>query len=164
MEVQVMQRFLLVFAVLALVAAACGENDEAAEVHAPDDEEVAAYDIGDQPADAAATFVTPADGDTVTSPVAVEMAAEGVDIVPADAPAVGEAHFHILVDIGCAETGEFLPGPSDEAIEQGYYHFGDGSTETELDLEPGTYELCLQLADGVHAAYGQTDTIEITVE
>jgi hypothetical protein len=57
-----------------------------------------------------------------------------------------------------------LPGPSDEAEEQGYYHFGDGSTETELDLDPGTYELCVQLGDGVHMVFGQSDTIEITVE
>jgi hypothetical protein len=158
-----MKRLLTVCAVLALVAA-CGGDDGDVDIHVPDEEEAADYDISDQPAGAAAMFVTPSDGDSVSSPVAIEMAAEGVAIVPADAPAAGEAHFHILVDIGCAAEGEFLPGPSDEAEEQGYYHFGDGSTATDLDLEPGTYELCLQLGDGVHAAFGQPDTIEITVE
>jgi hypothetical protein len=169
------RRLLLLLAMLSavvLIAAACGEEDVVEDVAADveEDEDVAAdveeddYDISDQPDDAAARFVAPSDGDTVSSPVRFEMEADGVEIVPAGPRALGEAHFHILVDLGCADEGEFLPGPGDEAEEQGYYHFGDGSTEAELELEPGTYDVCLQLADGVHAAFGETDTIEITVE
>jgi hypothetical protein len=92
------------------------------------------------------------------------MEAEGVTIVPAGPAAVGEAHFHIMVDIGCVAGGEFIPGPSDDATAQGYRHFGTGVSAAELELEPGEYELCLQLADGVHQAFGATDTITITVE
>lgn len=148
---------ILLLAAFVLLAAGCGAADDADEV--ADDE----YDISAQP-DAAASFVTPSDGDTTGSPVAIEMAAEGVEIVPVDAPAVGEAHFHVVVDAGCVEEGDFFPGPSDEAEADGYFHFGDGSTETELELEPGTHELCLQLADAVHAAFGTPETIQITVE
>jgi hypothetical protein len=161
-----MNRLLLllaVFSALALVTAACNGAD-VAEEDPVDAEEPDDYDISDQPDDAAARFVSPSDGDTVSSPVQFEMAAEGVEIVPAGPRAIGEAHFHILVDVGCAEEGEFLPGPGEEAEAEGYYHFGDGSTEAELELEPGTHELCLQLADGVHAAFGEPDVIEITVE
>jgi hypothetical protein len=122
------------------------------------------YDVEEQPGDAAAVLVSPADGDTVTSPVPLEMSAEAVDIVPADAPEVGEAHLHVIVDAGCAETGELIPGPSDEAAAEGYNHFGDGSTEGEIELEPGEYELCVQLADGVHRAFGETQVVSITVE
>ena len=118
----------------------------------------------DQPDEAAATFVTPSDGDIVTSPVTVEMLAEGIDIVAAGDRAVGEGHFHIMVDTGCVENGAFVPGPSEQAEAEGHYHFGDGSTQAELELEPGTYELCLQLGDGVHQAFGATDRIQITVE
>lgn len=157
-----MRRILVLLAAMALTAAACNGEPEPAPM--PEEEAVDDYDISDQPADAQAMFVSPSDGDTVSSPVQVEMAAEGVEIVPADAPRVGEAHFHINVDIGCVGTGEPIPGPSEEATEQGHRHFGDGSTQAELDFEPGTYELCLQLADGVHFAFGQTDTITITVE
>jgi hypothetical protein len=107
--------------------------------------------------------VSPSDGETVSSPVGVEMAADGVEIVPAGERVAGEGHLHVLVDIGCADPGELLPGPSDEAIADGYHHFGDGSTEGDIELEPGTYELCLQLADGAHQAFGEPDTIEITV-
>jgi hypothetical protein len=122
------------------------------------------YDVADQPEDASATFVTPADGDTVSSPFEVEVAADGVEVVPAGEPAVGEAHLHVIVDAGCLEPAEVIPGPSDDATADGYNHYGDGSTGGELELEPGTYELCTQLGDGVHQAYGQTETITVTVE
>jgi hypothetical protein len=158
-----MTRFFTVLAALSILAlVACGGDVDDAVVGVDVDED--AYDVSHQPADAAARFASPQQGDTVTSPFLVELSAEGVRIVPADAPAVGEAHFHINVDIGCVADGNFIPGPSDEATAQGHIHFGDGSTERELELEPGTYELCLQLADGVHQAFGATDTITITVE
>ena len=157
-----MRRIFVLLGATALIAAGC--NGDPAPEPMPEEEAVDDYDISDQPADAQAMFVTPSDGDTVSAPVQVEMAADGVEIVPADAPRVGEAHFHINVDIGCVAPGEVIPGPSEEATEQGYLHFGDGSTQAELDLEPGTYELCLGLADGVHFAFGETDTITITVE
>jgi hypothetical protein len=70
----------------------------------------------------------------------------------------------VTVDIGCYDTGETIPGPSDEDEAEGRFHLGDGSDSRELDLEPGTYELCVQLADGLHVAYGETETIEVTVE
>ncbi len=158
-----MNRLLLVVAgalFLTLGLVACGDDDDD-DATPPDN---GMYDLSQQPDNAAAMFVSPADGDVISGPVSVEMAAEGVEIVPADVPAVGEAHFHIMVNIPCLATGEFIPGPSDEATEQGYRHFGTGATTAELELEPGTYELCLQLADGVHAAFGATDTIAITVE
>lgn len=159
-----MHRLILLLAVLALVAAACNDDDPTLEdpgadgEEAVDDDLAEGYDITDQPADAAARFVTPQDGDTVTSPVQVEMAADGVEIVPAGEPAVGEGHFHVLVDVGCVDDGTAVPS------EEGYNHFGDGSTTTELELEPGTYELCLQLGDGTHLAFGETDVITVTVE
>jgi hypothetical protein len=137
-------------------------DDDAAE--ADDEATENGYEFDEQPDDAAAMLEQPADGDTVSSPVPVEMAAEGVDIVPAGAPEVGEAHLHVIVDTGCVETGELIPGPSDEATADGYIHFGDGSTSGEIDLEPGEYELCVQLADGVHRAFGETQVIQITVE
>ena len=157
-----MLRSIVVAVVLVLGLAACGNDDDDAVVDDPPPVD-AEYSIDDQPDDAAARWVSPSDGDTVSSPVSVEMAADGIEIVPADNPVAGEGHLHILVDIGCADPGEILPGPSDQAAADGYLHFGDGSTSGEIELEPGTYELCLQLADGVHRAFGATDTIEITV-
>lgn len=163
------RRTLAAAAGLTLLLAACADDgDDAAAVptedEAGDDEAAADYDIADQPDDAAASFVSPADGDTVAGPVTVELAADGVDLVPADAPVAGEAHLHVVVDQGCVESGEIIPGPSDEAAADGYNHYGDGSTGGDIELEPGTYELCVQLADGVHRAFGETETITVTVE
>ena len=140
---------------------ACGDSDgDEMDLEMPS----GAYNLADQPSGAAAMFVTPQDGDTVTAPFAVEMAAEGVMIVPAGPPMVGEAHFHIMVDIGCVDDGALIPGPSEEATAAGHRHFGTGVSAAELDLEPGTYSLCLQLADGIHQAFGATETITVTVE
>ena len=159
-----MRRALALIFVPLLLLAAC--NDDDADVDAPetDDVEDADYSVDDQPDDAAASFVSPSDGDTVSAPVEVELAADGVELAPAGAPAVGEGHFHVMVDIGCYDDGEIIPGPSDEDEAEGRFHLGDGSDARTLDLEPGTYELCVQLADGVHTAFGETETIEITVE
>jgi hypothetical protein len=142
------------FAAVALSLAACG--DEA--VDAPAD-----YDIRNQP-EASASFVSPSDGDTVSSPFTVVLDADGVALTPAGIPALGEGHLHVMVDIGCYETGEFILGPSEQDEAAGRFHLGDGSNSREIALEPGTYDLCVQLGDGAHMAFGATETITITVE
>jgi hypothetical protein len=165
-----MRRALPLMLVPMLMLAACNGDDADVETEEVDDVEVEdaaaddEYRVDDQPDDAAASFVSPSDGDTVSAPVEVELAADGVELAPAGEPAVGEGHFHVVVDIGCYDDGEAIPGPSDEDEEEGRFHLGDGSDARTLDLEPGTYELCVQLADGFHTAFGETETIEITVE
>lgn len=129
-----------------------------------DDDVDDGYDIADQPDDAAARFVTPEDGATVESPVQIEAEVEGIELVPAGQPVVGEGHLHVLVNRECFEDGEVAPGPSPEAQEDGIYHWGDGSSEGEIEVGPGEYDLCLQLADGAHRVFGDTDEITITVE
>lgn len=152
-----MLRLLAPLAALALVLVACNGDDP--EPTAEDYE-----GVQDQPDDAAATFISPEDGDTVSSPFTVELGAENVTLTPVGAPVAGEAHLHVMADIGCYETGELIPGPSDEDEAEGRFHLGDGSDSREIDLEPGTYELCVQLADGIHTAFGDTETITVTVE
>jgi len=148
-----MSRRTIILGVLALGAAACG-----AEV-APS----ADYRVQDQPP-AVASFVSPSDGDTVSSPFTVVLAAEGVVLTPAGIPAVGEGHLHVMVDMVCYETGESIAGPSEQDEAAGRFHLGTGSDTREIALELGTYELCVQLADGIHTAFGATQTITVTVE
>ena len=157
-----MSRILALFSVLALVLVGCANGDDNG-ADAPEEDD-GPYSVEQQPDDAQASFVSPADGDTVSGPITVELAAEGVDLAPAGAPAVGEGHLHVMADIGCYDSGELIPGPSDEDEAEGRFHLGDGSDSREIDLEPGTYELCVQLGDGVHSAFGQTETITVTVE
>jgi hypothetical protein len=142
-----------------LLLAACAGEDEPVDA-SPEDYE----GVEDQPADAAAAFVAPQDGDTVTAPFTVELAAEGVTLAPVGAPVAGEGHLHVMADIGCYDTGAMIPGPSEDDEAEGRFHLGDGSDSREMDLEPGTYELCVQLGDGVHTAFGGTETITVTVE
>ncbi len=106
-------------------------------------------------------FVEPADGATVTSPVEFKMGAENFSIEPAGEITDGAGHLHILVDVECVAAGEIIP--SDEA----HVHFGKAQTSAELELTPGEHKLCLQAADGSHAALegeGMTHEITITVE
>ncbi|MGH9182383.1 MAG: DUF4399 domain-containing protein [Acidimicrobiales bacterium] len=133
-------RTLLALAVVvALVAAACGDD-------------------GDETgAEARVSFASPTDGGEVTSPVQVEMVAEGLTIEPAGRARDGAGHFHVMVDRGCVEPGETIPSDV-----EGYIHYGKAQTEADLELGPGEHTLCLQAGDGQHTALDLTD--EITVE
>ncbi len=99
-------------------------------------------------------------GDTVTSPVKVEMGVKGMTVQPAGEIVEGTGHHHILINMGSFETGKVIP--NDET----HRHFGKGQTETELELEPGEYKLTLQFADGAHQSYGpeMAASVNITVE
>lgn len=100
------------------------------------------------------------DGDTVSSPVKVEMGVKGMTVQPAGEIVEGTGHHHILINMGSFETGKVIP--NDET----HRHFGKGQTETELELEPGEYKLTLQFADGAHQSYGPelATSVNITVE
>lgn len=110
------------------------------------------------PEDASVSFVSPEDGATVTSPVQVEMRAEGFTIEPAGEVTENAGHFHIMVDTEAVPQGEVIPN-DDQHI-----HYGDGSTTASLELEPGEHTLVLQPGNGIHEAYDVTDEITITVE
>ncbi|GAB3029627.1 DUF4399 domain-containing protein [Natronobiforma cellulositropha] len=143
---------------IALAAALAGCTGGGSDDDDTGDEAGPSDDIDYENPDGSVSFVSPADGDEVTSPVSLEMETDGVVIEPAaEGQNDGHGHFHVLVDVDCLEPGEYIP------FEDGYNHFGDGSLEGELDLEPGTYDLCLQVADGGHYAYALTDEITITV-
>jgi Domain of unknown function (DUF4399) len=103
------------------------------------------------------SIASPEDGTTVGSPFQVKMEADGFAIEPAGEVREGAGHLHLMVDADCLAPGETIP--EDEA----HLHFGDGSTETELDLPAGQHSLCLQAGDGAHTALDLTDQITITV-
>lgn len=106
-------------------------------------------------------FITPEDGATVSNPVTIEFGVEGMDIVPAGVDEKYSGHHHLLIDTE-------LP-PLDQPIPADPYHihFGDGSTSTELELEPGEHTLLLLLGDHMHIPHDppvSSPTITITVE
>ena len=106
-------------------------------------------------------FITPADGDTVTNPIAVEFGIEGMAVVKAGDNTPKSGHHHLIIDVGLPDLG--LPIPADE----NHIHFGDGSTATELTLEPGTHSLQLLLGDYLHIPHEPpvvSESINIIVE
>ena len=141
-----MKRFSLLLIVIILgvfALSACGSNRNSAQ------------EVDTSPV---VRFVTPTDGDTVSSPVTVRMNAINFTIEEAGEVRENAGHFHIMVDQACVTEGEIIPGT------EGYNHYGKAQLETELELEPGEHTLCLQVGDGLHAATTLIDEITITVE
>ena len=105
-------------------------------------------------------FEEPADGATVTSPVSIKMGVAGMEIEPAGMVNEGKGHHHLIIDGSFMDAGVVIPADST------HIHYGQGQTEVQLELSPGTHTLTMQFADGVHTSYGEkwSKTISITVE
>lgn len=104
-------------------------------------------------------FIAPEDGATVTSPVKVKFGLEGMTIGKLGDMTPGTGHHHVIVNGSAMEKGKVIPA------DPKHIHFGAGQTEAEIQLEPGTYTLTMQFADGVHQSYGpeMSSTIKVTV-
>lgn len=100
-------------------------------------------------------------GESVSSPVKVEMGATAMSIDSAGKIRSNSGHFHLLVDAeDSIASGEMVPKDST------HIHFGNAQKETTVTLAPGKHKLALQLADGAHRSYGSklSDAITITVK
>jgi hypothetical protein len=106
-------------------------------------------------------FVSPADGDTVSSPFAVEFGISTMAVVRAGDNTPNTGHHHVLIDTGLPALD--MPIPADEH----HVHFGDGSSATELTLAPGEHTLQLLLGDYLHIPHEPpvySQRITVTVE
>ena len=111
------------------------------------------------PADAKVFFKNLKDGQTVTSPVKIEMGSTGISIDSAGAIKPNSGHFHILIDAGdSVASGIVIPKDST------HLHFGNAQKEATITLTPGKHKLTLQLADGAHRSYGSKLATTITVD
>jgi hypothetical protein len=158
-------------ATLVLISA-CGQPEaeapaaQAPAAEAPATEAVVVDEAAGLPRSASAPnaslfFITPADGATVSSPFTIEFGATGMTVVPAGVNDAHSGHHHLLVDTGLPALD--LPIPADP----NHIHFGDGSTSTELTLDPGEHTLLLLLGDHLHIPHEppvSSPTITITVE
>lgn len=100
-------------------------------------------------------FITPADGDTVTSPVSIEFGIEGMTVVPAGEATEHSGHHHLIVNADLPPLG--MPIPASES----YIHFGDGSTSTSLELPLGQHTLQLLLGDHLHIPHDPPVSSEV---
>ncbi len=97
------------------------------------------------------------DGDTVVSPVVVEMGVTSMKIKPAGALEVGTGHHHIIVDGGFINYGEIIP------MDETHLHYGKGDSVAQVNLSKGEHTLSLQFANGLHMSYGEQFSKTITV-
>lgn len=110
---------------------------------------------------AAVRFTTLEDGAIVSSPLLVEFAVSGMDLMPAGRDAPNSGHHHILIDSDLPDMN--MPIPADAR----HVHFGDGSTKAELTLAPGQHTLQLLFADYLHIPHDvpvYSEQITITVQ
>ena len=110
----------------------------------------------------AVVITEPATGATVSSPVKVCMAVDGVEVQPAKKGVnPGKGHHHLLIDID-------LPSDLGQRIgkDANHVHMGDGSTCKELKLGPGKHVIRALFANGGHVPYSPaiTSTVIITVK
>ncbi len=109
------------------------------------------------------SFVTPADGATVSSPVAMEFIVSNLNISPVpeevEMPREGMGHHHVGIDTECLAVGEVIPKADP------WVHFGDGSKVFDTMLPAGLHTLTLQIGDDEHRTQdGLCTTISVTVQ
>ena len=107
-------------------------------------------------------FITPSDGITTTNPVKIKFGTTGVNIVPAGVDMPDSGHHHLLINVDKLPNLK-LPIPADS----NHLHFGNGQTETEINLPEGKHTLQLLIGNHLHIPHSEpiiSEKIEITVK
>jgi hypothetical protein len=114
------------------------------------------------PEGAKAYIISPADGDTVSSPVTVVFGLEGMGVAPAGVDRENTGHHHLLINADTVpQAGQ--PIPADDS----HRHFGGGQTQASVELPPGEHTLQLLLGDMNHVPHEPpvtSEKITITVK
>ncbi len=169
-----MRKSFLPFAAVILLAGACNNNtsedkaaikDTAAAKHDSSGHEghmattaKEAPPLPEIPTGAKVFFKNLKNGQTVSSPLKVEMGVEGMALDTANGivkPASG--HHHILIDLDSIPAEMVVPKDST------HLHFGNAQSSAEVKLTPGKHKLTLQYADALHRSYGSRLTSSVTV-
>jgi hypothetical protein len=98
----------------------------------------------ERPDEAQVYFISPADGETLSSPLIVRFGLSKMGVAPAGVDRDGTGHHHLIVDAELPPMG--LPVPATDH----YRHFGRGQTQVVLELAPGQHTLQLLLGDHLH--------------
>jgi hypothetical protein len=166
-----MKKILVIPAILlsGLIACNSGNNSETTTTtdSAAADTSHASMDMSSEssmpavPDGATVSFKNLKDGQTVSSPVKVEMSASGISVDSAGAVKPNSGHFHILID-----AEDSIPAGQVIAKDSSHLHFGNAQKEASLTLAPGKHKLALQFADGAHRSYGNKldQVVSITVK
>jgi len=115
------------------------------------------------PPNAAVYFISPKDGDTVTSPFKVQFGLSGMGVAPAGVEKPNTGHHHLIIDATLSPEELKEPIASDAK----HLHFGGGQTETMVTLPPGQHTLQLVLGDWTHIPFNppiMSPVITVTVK
>jgi hypothetical protein len=106
------------------------------------------------------SILEPADNATVGTTFKVRFGVKGLSVAPAGEIVANSGHHHLLINLDPIPSGESVP------FTEKHMHFGQGQTEAEVKLAPGTYKLTAQFANGAHQSYGKplSQTITVTVK
>jgi len=113
------------------------------------------------PEGASVYIISPADGDTVSSPVRVVFGLRGMGVAPAGTDKANTGHHHLIIDTDLPAAD--APVPADAQ----HVHFGGGQTEVSVELPPGEHSLQLLLGDMSHVPHDPpvySEKITITVK
>jgi len=161
-------KYLFTTAIVAASLIACNSNEdkpaEAKEAghdaHASTTNAVEMPPMPEVPANARVYFVNLKDGQSVKSPLKIEMGVENIKVDTAGTLRPASGHHHLLVDVDSIPTEKVVP-PTDSLH---HYHFGKAQTSAVINLTPGKHTLVLQFADGIHRSYGSKLISRITVD
>ena len=93
-------------------------------------------------------FITPQDGDTVSSEFTIQFGLRGMGVAPAGVEKAKTGHHHLLIDVDTLPAMN-APLPKSDHVR----HFGGGQTETTLKLPPGKHTLQLVLGNYAHVPH-----------
>ena len=98
-----------------------------------------------EPADPVAVyFISPQDGDELTSPVTIRFGLKGMGVAPAGTVRDNTGHHHLIIDAELPDLS--LPIPASD----NYIHFGGGQTQVTIELTPGQHSLQLLMGNAYH--------------
>lgn len=86
-------------------------------------------------------FITPADGDAVSSPIRIQPGNEGMSVTKAGDNQPNSGHHHLLIDGDLPGLGKPIPASAD------YVQLGDRHISGESTLDPGQHIRRMLLGD-----------------
>mmetsp|Transcript_4110 Transcript_4110/g.4663 ORF Transcript_4110/g.4663 Transcript_4110/m.4663 type:complete len:191 (+) Transcript_4110:87-659(+) len=101
-------------------------------------------------------------GDTVPRKFTYQFVLTGYELAPAkDGLKDGTGHHHVIID---NPKGAFVAKGTIIPFDATHKHFGKAQSEGEIELEPGTHKITLQLGNAFHESYGKEFAKTITVK
>lgn len=151
-----MKKIIIIFAAFSIIACSPSSTESTEEVSSDAKEEISEV----VEAAEGVSFVNIEDGATIKSPFVLEMGVSGMQVEPKGQPRDGFGHHHLLIN------NDFTPIGTIIVADDTHVHYGGGQTSDSVALDPGSYKLTLQFADGMHVSYGEkwAKSINVTVE